>query len=158
MAPEPPAAPSPRALGFVLLVAIGLSTLTVVSPAHALKVATWNLLGYDDVPVPSTLTPRQPYYRTVMAAMDPDVIIVQELMTAGAADSFLFNVLNVVEPGQWTRGPFIITSPKPNEIVVYWKPAKVNITNIIALQEGGPRADLLCIVKPLGYLTNPGWF
>ena len=149
----------PRALGFALLTATCAAAMSLVqpAPAHAIKVATWNLLDYDDTTVPSIITPRQPYYRTVIAAMDPDVIIVQELITASAADSFLFNVLNLVEPGQWTRTPFIISSPS-SQSVAYWKPAKVNITNAIALPEGGPRDVLLCIVKPNGYLTNPGWF
>ena len=142
----------PRAAAVLML-----AGLVTAGPAHALKVATWNLLDYDDSPTPNTITPRQANYRTVMAAMDPDVIIVQELITASAADSFLNNVLDVVEPGQWTRGPFILSTPS-TQSCTYYKPAKVNVTNSIALNEGGPRSVLLCIVKPVGYLTNPGWF
>ena len=158
MALERPTAAYTRALGFALFVGVSLAAqlLLAVAPAQALKVATWNLLNYDESL--NTVTPRQPYYRTVMAAMDPDVIIVQELMTPGAADSFLTNVLNVVAPGQWVRGPFILSSPKPTQSVAYWKPSKVNVTNSIAIDVGGPRLVLICIVKPNGYLTNPGWF
>ena len=159
MALERRAAPRPRVFGFVLPVVASLATvlLLTAAPAHAIKVATWNLLAYDDSNNPNPITPRQAAYRTVMAAMDPDVIIVQELMTGTAADSFLTNVLNLVQPGQWTRGPFITSTPS-TQSCVYWKPAKVNVTNSIALNEGGPRDVLLCIVKPNGYLTNPGWF
>jgi len=154
MAPRRPTVAWPHVIALVSLVA----TCLIAVPAHALKVATWNLLGYDDGSVPSVITPRQPYYRTVMAAMDPDVIIVQELITAGAADSFLTNVLNVVQPGQWTRSPWIV-STKPDQSVAYWKPAKVNVTNAIAVSNtAGPRDFLLCIVKPNGYRLNPGWF
>src|SRR5881394_3529107 len=124
MAPRRPTVAWPHVMGLMALIA----TCVTAVPAHALKVATWNLLGYDDGSVPSVITPRQPHFRTVMAAMDPDVIIVQELITAGAADSFLTNVLNVVQPGQWARGPWIV-STKPDQSVVYWKPAKVNVTN-----------------------------
>src|SRR5438874_2038434 len=124
MAPERPAAASPRILCLAFLVAFCVTA----GPAHALKVATWNLLDYDDSTTPSIITPRQQYFRTVMTAMDPDVMIVQELWTSGAADSLLFNVLNVVEPGQWTRGPLIVSTPS-TQSVVYWKPAKVNVTN-----------------------------
>jgi hypothetical protein len=160
MALERPAAASPRGLGFVFLVATCLAAFSLLpaAPAHALKVATWNLLDYDDSLNPSSVTPRQPYYRTVMAAMDPDIIIVQELMTPSAADSFLNNVLNVVEPGQWVRGPFIQSSPAPTQSCAYWKSAKVNVTNSISVSVNGTRNVLLCIVKPNGYLTNPGWF
>lgn len=140
-----------------LLAGLMLAGLVVSAPAYALKVATWNLLDYDDSTTPSIITPRQPYFRTVMAALDPDVIFVQELLSAAAADSFLNNVCNVVEPGQWTRSPYIVSTPSAQSCAFY-KPAKVNVTNSIALQEGGPRAVLLCIVKPAGYLTNGGWF
>jgi hypothetical protein len=160
MALERPAAACPRALGIALLVVASLATqLTVaVAPAQALKVATWNLLGYDDSANPNSIPPRQPYFRTAMAAMDPDLIIVQELKTSSAADSFLTNVLNVIQPGQWVRGPFILSSPKPTESCAYWKPAKVNVTNSVSIDVGGPRLVLICVVKPNGYLTNPGWF
>ena len=160
MALERRAAPRPRISGFLLLVAASLTTallFTTAPPAHALKVATWNLLDYDDSVTPNTITPRQAGFRTVMSAMDPDVIIVQELLSGSAADSFLTNVLNLVQPGQWTRGPFIQSTPS-TQSCVFWKTAKVNVTNSVALNEGGPRDVLLCIVKPLGYLTNPGWF
>jgi hypothetical protein len=134
-----------------------LAGILAGTPAHALKVATWNLLDYDDSTVPSIITPRQQYFRTVMAAMDPDVMIVQELLSQAAADSFLLNVLNVVEPGQWTRGPYIVSTPTTQSCAFY-KPAKVNVTNSVSVAYGGPRNELVCIVKPLGYLTNPGWF
>lgn len=158
MALERPTTAYPRALGLALFVGVSLATqlLLAVAPAQALKVATWNLLNYDESL--NTVTPRQPYYRTVMAAMDPDVIIVQELMTPGAADSFLTNVLNVVQPGQWVRGPFILSSPKPTQSAAFWKPSKVNVTNTVAIDVGGPRLVLICVVKPNGYVANPGWF
>jgi hypothetical protein len=93
-----------------------------------------------------------------MATMDPDVIIVQELITAGGADSFFTNVLNVVQPGQWARSPWIV-SAKPAQSVVYWKPAMVNVpTPVLVGNTAGPRDFLLCIVKPNGYRLNPGWF
>jgi len=159
MALERPAAACPRALGFALLLVASLATqLLAVPPAQALKVATWNLLGYDDSLNPSPITPRQPHFRTVMAAMDPDVLIVQELFTPSAADSFLNNVLNVVQPGQWVRGPFIVSSPKQTQSAAFWKPSKVNVTNTVSIDVGGPRLVLICVVKPNGYLTNPGWF
>src|SRR5436190_19734392 len=80
MAPRRPTVAWPHVMGLMALIA----TCVTAVPAHALKVATWNLLGYDDGSVPSVITPRQPHYRPVMAAMDPDLIIVQELITAGA--------------------------------------------------------------------------
>jgi FlgD Ig-like domain len=137
--------------------ALLLAGLVTAGPAHALKVATWNLLDYDDSTTPSIITPRQQYFRTAMAAMDPDVIMVQELLSVAAADSFLNDVLNVVAPGQYTRAPYIVSTPTTQSCVFY-KPAKVNVTNSVTINDGGPRNVLVCIVKPVGYLTNPGWF
>ena len=56
MAPRRPTAAWLPVIGLISL----LATCTVAAPAHALKVATWNLLGYDDGAVPSVITPRQP--------------------------------------------------------------------------------------------------
>ncbi len=134
---------------FVVACAVGLM---LAAPAHALKVATWNLLTYDTAT--GGIPPRQASFRTVMAGLDPDVLIVQELITQAARDSFLDNVLNVVQPGQWQASTFILST----QSAVYWKPAKVAVLNVGSFADGGPRDVLQCLVKPVGYLTNPGWF
>ena len=60
-----------RALALVCTAAL----LAAAAPAHALRVATWNLLAYD--PGNGGVTPRQASFRTVMAAMLPDILIFQ---------------------------------------------------------------------------------
>src|SRR5262245_64399758 len=84
-------------------------------PAHALKVATWNLIDYPT----TNPTGRAPSIRTVMGALDPDVIILQELK-AGGRDSFLVNVLGLVQPGPWAAGTYIGTA----ESCVFYKPSR----------------------------------
>jgi hypothetical protein len=123
-------------------------------PAHALRVATWNLMEYD--PSNGGLTPRQPYFRTVIASLLPDIVISQETNTAAAKDSFLTNVLNVVDPGQWTGQWMNVNSGEG--MGVYWKPAQCAISGIAAFATRGPRLVVSCLVKPAGYKTNPGWF
>lgn len=141
--------------GIILFCAAAL--LAVAAPAHALRVATWNLLQYGYNNQTSTLTARQADFRTVMAALSPDVLICQELDAPMAKDSFQNNVLNVVEPGQWTGQ--IVDVMSGEGMCVFWKPAVATVSNIGAITvTGGPRKILTCLVKPVGYLTSPGWF
>ncbi len=144
------ASASPRRAPVVLLVVVLLLAATAV-PALALKVATWNLLAYDQ----TSCVGRQPHFRTVMAAMNPDVVIAQELNSAAGKDSFLVNVLNVVQPGEWT-GAWLALGTEGGAI--FWKPAKVGVTNITSVATGGPRPVLVGLVKPVGYVKNDAWF
>lgn len=136
---------------FVPLALAALLVTLVASPALALKVSTWNLLGY----VEGTLGPRQADFRTVMTAMDPDILVAQELNTTGAKDSFLVNVLNNAQPGQWT-GQWLALGGEGGAI--FWKPAKVGVSNITSIATGGPRPVLVGLVKPVGYVKNEAWF
>src|SRR5882672_3190858 len=90
--------------------AIALSALGA-TPAHALRVVTWNLLQYPDY----NLSGRQPSFRTVMANINADVLITQEMLSQAGVDSFQTNVLNVVEPGQWANSGFFSLQPSPVE-------------------------------------------
>ena len=117
----------------------------VAAPAHALRVVTWNLLQYPGL----SLSTRQPHFRTVMAAIDADIVIAQELNTAAGRDSFLTNVLNVVQPGEWAATSWSALGTEGGAI--FYKPAKIlaPVTSIVAT--GGPRPALVGLVKPVGY-------
>ena len=125
-------------------------------PAHALRVVTWNLLQYPDY----NLAGRQPSFRTVMANINADVLIAQELLSQAGVDSFQTNVLNVVEPGQWTNSGYaaLQTSPVPEGGTIFWKPAKVNVSFVSQLVTGGPRNVLFGRVTPVGYTNLAGTF
>lgn len=124
-------------------------------PAHALRVVTWNLFDYPTY----NLAGRQPHFRTVMAAIGADVLIVQELNSAAGRDSFLTNVLNVVEPGQWASSSFYTLQPSPVEGgAIFYKPAKVGIGFTATFATSGPRDVLLTRVTPVGYTALAGTF
>lgn len=125
--------------------------LALAAPAHALRVATYNMLDYRV----TNLASRQESLRLIMAGMQPDVLIAQELNESAAKDSFQANVLNVVNPGEWT-GSWLALGTEGGAI--FWRTAKANVTNITSIATGGPRPVLVGLVKPTGYLTNPGWF
>lgn len=142
-----------RALPFVLaavLLACGGAT-----PAHALRVVTWNLLAY-----PSNLPQRQPSFRTVMGNINADVLIAQELLSQAGVDSFQTNVLNVVEPGQWANSGFFTlqTVPSVEGGAIFYKPAKVAISFTNLFTTSGPRDVLFTRVTPVGYTALAGTF
>lgn len=81
-----------------------LLALLLATPAHALRVVSYNLLNY---PGPSG-TARAPYYRTILEPLHADVIVTGEMSSAsGGETQFLNEVLNVMEPGQWAAVPFV---------------------------------------------------
>jgi len=66
---------------------------------------SYNLLGY-----PGTNSgTRNPYYKTTMTAVKPDVLVIQEVTSQIGIDGFLANVLKPVSPnynkGAWLDGP-----------------------------------------------------
>jgi hypothetical protein len=140
---------SPRPSRTTLLAASALlaALLAGAPAAYALKVATWNVLQYQD----PNVSFRQPSMRTVVGALDPDVIMLQELLTQAARDSFLINVLGVVQPGQWSAGTFINTA----ESCVFYKPSRINLTSAgSAIPTSGPRDVLGARIKFPGYVSR----
>src|SRR5204863_5734181 len=80
----------------------------------------WNVLNYPG----STASVREPAYRTVLTDIQPDVLVVQEMTTvAGAANQFLTNVLDTIQPGQWAVVPYN-NGPDTNN-AFYYKPAAI---------------------------------
>jgi hypothetical protein len=145
---------------FVLAAATVAAFAFAATPAHALKVATWNLMGYENPGegpglASPYITVRQANFRTVMAALDPDVLVTQEMNSAAAADSFRLNVLGLIAPGQWTGIWLDVGSSEG--MGFFWKPAVCNVTNFSALSTGGPRKVMLGVIKPVGYTKNGAW-
>ncbi len=126
--------------------------IALAAPAHALRVVTWNLLAYDDAAVPV----RRPHMIQVVPGLNPDVMIVQELITAAAADSFA-NLLKATMPGKvWKGGSstFILGT----QSAFYYDSLTVSLSNLTALAAGGPRQILLGLIRPNGYKANAASF
>jgi endonuclease/exonuclease/phosphatase family metal-dependent hydrolase len=133
-----------------LLAAAGLAL--AAPPAHALRVVTWNLLAYDDAAVPA----RRPHMMLIAPGLAPDVMIVQELLTAPAADSFA-NILKATHPGRvWKGGSstFLLAT----QSAIYYDSLAVGISNLSVVSTGGPRQVLVALVRPRGYLANAAAF
>jgi len=135
-----------------LLSAVLLLLAVLAAPAHALRVATWNLLAYDDAAVPA----RRPFLLQIVPGLDPDVIVVQELLTAPAADSFA-SVLKAALPGRvWKGGgsTFLLST----QSAIYYDSLAVSISNLTSVATGGPRQVLVALVRPVGYRANAAAF
>jgi exonuclease III len=131
-----------------------LAGLGAVTPAHALRFMTWNIAKYPNVS-PAT---QDPNFRTVFIQANADVLAAQELNTSQGATDFLNNVLNVAEPGQWALAAWQSLQGSPLEGgAVFYKPAKVSVTDISTTNDGGPRLVYRCIVKPVGYTSIQSW-
>jgi len=121
--------------------------------AAAIRVVTWNLWQYPA----SALAARQPNFRAVMPLLAPDVLITQEMNSQAGADSFLTNVLDVVQPGEWTGTWRNVGFGEG--MGFFWRSAVVNIDNVSAIaNSGGPRAFVVGRVTPLGYASNNAKF
>lgn len=142
---------SARARPGVALAALALLA-ALAAPAYALRVVSWNLLAYDDAAVPV----RRPHMIQVVPGLDPDVMIVQELMTAPAADSFA-NLLKATMPGKvWKGGSstFILGT----QSAFYYDSLIVSLSNLTAVTTGGPRQVEVALVRPNGYKANAAAF
>ncbi|MFH1680286.1 MAG: endonuclease/exonuclease/phosphatase family protein [Candidatus Eisenbacteria bacterium] len=85
---------------FFVLLASGLAVQPLCGEEIAL--AAWNLLNYPG----STGPERAPYFRTVLGGLGADVLVTQEMIGQNGVNQFLATVLDVVEPGAWSAGPF----------------------------------------------------
>jgi endonuclease/exonuclease/phosphatase family metal-dependent hydrolase len=70
--------------------------------ADTLRVATYNLLNFPG----NDGAQRVPEFRKVLRLMKPDVIAVQEMVSQAGVNTFLNDVLGVIEPGQWSAVTF----------------------------------------------------
>lgn len=88
------------------------------------RVMTYNLLNYPG----STGTSREPSFRTVINATDPDILVIQELSQVSGAVTFLNNVMNY-SANQYSLGAVINGTDTDNAI--YYKSSRFQfISNV----------------------------
>ena len=79
-----------------------------------LKIMSYNLLNYG-----ASDASRDEYYRTVLRYARPDILAVEEITTQADVDSFYNRVVNVVFPGQFSKGTFVFRSGDTNQEIYY---------------------------------------
>lgn len=86
-----------------------LILLTLLLPAggrgqsfDTLRITTYNILNYPG----TTSAIRNPEFRKVIHTLSPDLLVVQELVSAAGQNEFLTDVLNAYSPGLYAAAPF----------------------------------------------------
>ncbi|MBP9192370.1 MAG: T9SS type A sorting domain-containing protein [Ignavibacteria bacterium] len=82
------------------------------------KIVTWNILEYTG----SDTAVRNPYFRTALNGLNPDILVIQEVYTQQVVNSFLSGVLNTSGTGTFTAGTFI--SGPGSDNAIYFDPSK----------------------------------
>jgi hypothetical protein len=131
------------------------ASLGLAAPAHALRLVNYNVTNYPSVNFPA----RQPYFRTVFAPLNADIVVVQEMRSQAGVDSFRTNVLNVLEPGQWASAQFFDGGDTDNAL--FYKPSKVQVLGAWAFYPY-PTYSLRFVtvwrLKPVGYGSSQAEF
>jgi exonuclease III len=76
-------------------------------------IASYNLLNYPG----NTSAIRNPYFRTVIENIQPDVLVVQEMLSQAGVNEFLINVMNVASSG-FVAGTFL-DGPDTDNAIFY---------------------------------------
>ena len=100
-----------RLIGLIVVALLFLS-----SYASAIKIASWNLLQYPG----TTGISRHPDYKTVIKALNPDILVVQEMGSIAGVNQFLANVMNSSYPTKYAAGPFF-NGPDSDNAIFYNK-------------------------------------
>jgi len=130
-----------KKLAVLLLVCLGLTGSALSQSYDTLRVVTYNLLNY-----PGDAAARNPEFRLVVQAVNPDLIVVQELTSSSGHSQFLSDVLNYGQPGTYAAAPFNDGYDSDNGM--YYKTEK--------LQFIGPQTVLNTALRDInGYRLRP---
>jgi hypothetical protein len=152
MAPEPPRTPASRWLP--VLSAGFAALLALAAPAHALRLIDWNILNYPG----TTGATRDPFYRTVLSLVSPDVLVTEETTSQAGVNEFLGS-LNTMEPGLWSAATFV--DGNDTDSGLFYKQGTVQFLGQWAFYPNP--ASLLRYVhvyrlKPVGYSSDQAEF
>ncbi|MCG8408079.1 MAG: endonuclease/exonuclease/phosphatase family protein [Phycisphaerales bacterium] len=133
-----------------------LALLSLLWPTLAtadIRVATYNLLQMNSNPSVS----RESALKTVLVAVDADVIVVQEISSAVAVNNFRLDVLNAVGgPGE--NDPYssgYLNDPSTNTLdqAIFYRPSKVSLQASLAINTA-PRDTYRWTLRPLSDLSG----
>ena len=145
MAPEPWSGRALRALTLVVL-----SALFAAPSANALRLLDYNVLNYPGTTGPA----RDPYFRTIIQPISPDIFVAEEVTSQAGVTEFL-NSLNVMEPGQWAALPFI--DGNDTDCALFYKPSKIGFASQWSFYPN-PANHLRLVhvyrLRPVGYSSN----
>jgi endonuclease/exonuclease/phosphatase family metal-dependent hydrolase len=95
--------------------------------ADTLRVMTYNLLNYPG----ASGSAREVHFRSVLNQVQPDLLVTQEVQGLSAANQFLDNVLNVVNPGAWSLATF--TYSPDSERACFYRTSQLDLQGSVVL-------------------------
>lgn len=113
-----------KALLFIELILVLQFQLTA---QQQIKIMTYNLLNYDG----SDTTTRNPYFRTVISSVNPDILVVQEITSLTNMNNFLTRVMNSF--GETYQKGYFINGPDTDN-GIFFKPSKFSFISNTAIQ------------------------
>lgn len=104
----------PRASVSVLCLLVVVSSALPAAAANT-KIMSWNALNYPN----ASGAARSDDFRTVLADVEPDILVMQEINDTNGANTMKSDVLDVYAPGQWTMAPF--TNGNDSDNALYYR-------------------------------------
>jgi len=132
-----------------LLVIAGI--LATPFPGSALRICTYNVLNFPG----STGSAREDDFQAVIDEIDPDVLVVQEMLSSSGQTQFLNNILNAGQPGTYAAAPFIDGYDTDNSL--FYKVATVDFLSQTAI-ETALRDINEYVLRPDGYSASGAEF
>ena len=81
--------------------------------ASSSRIMTYNILNY------SNDDSREQNYISILDLVQPELIVVQEILGQNGYDNFKADVLDILEPGEWSSAPFINQSAQQDIALFY---------------------------------------
>lgn len=99
-----------------LMVLIGIGLILLSIPAEAIKVVTWNINDFPGTNGDS----REEYFKKIMEQLEPDVLVVQEMLSQTGVKSFLKKIMNFSSSTAYKAVPFF-DGPDSDNALFYKK-------------------------------------
>ncbi|MBS1494061.1 MAG: T9SS type A sorting domain-containing protein [Bacteroidetes bacterium] len=127
---------------FSLTVLIFLFSSASIFAQDTIKIMAWNLLGYKAAP-----SSRDQYFRKVIKAVNPDIIVVNEIDGQSTVTGFLNNCANYYTPGLYTATTYINGFDTDNAL--YFKSTKLQFILNYAISTPQGRDINLFVMKDI---------
>ncbi len=104
-------------------------SLCSISAQQQIKIMTYNLLNYNGLDT----TTRNPYFRTVLSSVNPDILVVEEITTQTQVNNFRTRILNSFGE-TYSAGTFIFNPSPGINNALYFKSSKVSFISNTAIK------------------------
>jgi len=124
----------------------GLTAAGMAQTWDTLRICTYNVLNY-----PPSDTSKNAAYRKILRAVDPDLLVVQEMNSSAGAAAFLTYVLNAGRPGTYSVAPY---SSDTSDNAMYYKSSKLSFISPVQIVHTEPRHFNGFRLRPVGISSD----